>query len=459
MSLFLPLQLVAKQPLIVTNSVAWKPYSYIDENGDPKGLLIDYWREWGRVNQTQVEFLLLDWNDSLIAVKEGRADIHAGLLYSEQRADFLRFGGQIIPLSASLFIRSDQVAEGIQPMEQGRTPLGVVKGGFESSFAKAQYPKAKLVEFNNNSLMLDKALNGELDVFISDHQVANFYLNSQQDPTSFVAIKQLYLLPIRAAVSAQNPDLLAQINAGMARVNPDEVNRIKQKWINTEKVPPIWVAWLGPLAIAILILIVVTYIWQLKRAVKQRTEQLTQANEALGLAAKSDYLTGLLNRRAFMHEFAQLLQDKQVRHLALLMIDIDRFKGINDNFGHLVGDQALAWVARILQKHSDEAILVTRFGGEEFCLLYVNLATIELGRLAEQLRSAIASQSMPYGDETIALTVSIGGAVADKVGGDSEQIGALIHSADLRLYQAKKQGRNQVCLAENENNPRENSTV
>ncbi|MFO6424352.1 diguanylate cyclase domain-containing protein [Motilimonas sp. KMU-193] len=443
----------------MANSIAWKPYSYLDEDGQPKGLLIDYWLEWGRVNQTPVEFLLLDWQDSLMAVKEGRADVHAGLLYSDQRAEFLRFGAQIIPLSASLFIRSDQVAEAGLLMEQGQIPLGVVKGGFEATFAQEQYPNARLLEFKNNSLMLDKALNGELDVFISDHQVANFYLNSQLDPTSFVAVKQLYVLPIRAAVSGQNSALLAQINAGMARVNPDEINRIKQKWINTEKVHPVWVAWLVPIAAITLTLFIIAYIWQLKRAVKQRTAQLTQANEALALAAKSDYLTGLLNRRAFMHEFAKVLQDKKVDHLALLMIDIDRFKGINDHFGHLIGDQALAWVANILQQHSEKAVLVTRFGGEEFCLLYTNLATIELGGLAERIREAIANKPMPSNLGDISLSVSIGGAVADRCGEDLEQIRALIQRADKCLYQAKNQGRNQVCLAENEFNESENSTL
>ncbi len=457
--LWLPFGVLAKQPLVITNSIAWKPYSYLDEDGQPKGLLIDYWREWGRVNQTPIEFLLLDWNDSLLAVQQGKADVHAGLLYSKQRAEYLLFGAQIIPLSASLFIRSNQVADGFELMEQGQIQLGVVKGGFEASFAQEQYPHANLLAFNNNSLMLASALNGELDVFISDHQVANFYLNSQHDPTSFVAIKQLYSLPIKAAVHLDNQTLLAQINQGMAKVDPDEVNRIKQKWINSEKVSPAWVAWLLPVAITIITLFIITYIWQLKRAVKLRTAELTHANQALELAATSDYLTGLLNRRAFMHEFAKVLEDSQVHHLALLMIDIDRFKGINDHFGHLIGDQALAWVADILQQHSEPAVLVTRFGGEEFCLLYANLATAELGELAEQIRDAVARRPMSVEGNKVALSVSIGGAFAQKIGTSAEQIGSLIQRADKCLYQAKNQGRNQVCLAENENNERENSIV
>ncbi|NMU25415.1 transporter substrate-binding domain-containing protein, partial [Vibrio parahaemolyticus] len=75
--------------LIVANSKAWKPFSYLSPDGEPKGILIDFWKEYAANNQIDVQFLLLDWDASLQAVKEGKADFHGGLVYSPERAKYM----------------------------------------------------------------------------------------------------------------------------------------------------------------------------------------------------------------------------------------------------------------------------------------------------------------------------------------------------------------------------------
>jgi diguanylate cyclase (GGDEF)-like protein len=442
----------AQNQLVITNSASWKPYSYLDESGKPKGLLIDFWTEWGRVNQVDVSFMLLDWNDSLLAVKNGQAQVHAGLIYSEPRSQFLLFSQPLFDITASLFLRSNILTDGEVRVRTGHLLLGVVKGGFEETYANSQYPNAKIITFNNNKLMLESALGGTIDAFISDHQVASYYLNAEPDPTQFVAVEQLYSRKIQGAVNIHQGQLLAQLDAGINRISTDELARIKQKWINSERVSPVWVAWILPLLGAGCVIAGFSYIVQLKRAVNRRTAQLLQANQALALAAESDYLTGLLNRRAFMQEFAACINDPSCTSLGLLMIDIDRFKGINDHFGHLVGDEALAYVANILKQQASVARLVTRFGGEEFCLLYSNIEPAQLLQAAEVVREAIAKQPIHSSVGDINLTVSIGVAWTPKHGTQLAQIHLLLQRADTCLYRAKNSGRNQVCVAQDEAN-------
>jgi hypothetical protein len=69
--------------LVVTNSKAWKPFSYLTEDGEPAGILIDYWKAYAEKNHVRIEFLLLDWDESLRAMEEGKAHVHAGLIYSK----------------------------------------------------------------------------------------------------------------------------------------------------------------------------------------------------------------------------------------------------------------------------------------------------------------------------------------------------------------------------------------
>ncbi|MCV5276009.1 transporter substrate-binding domain-containing protein, partial [Escherichia coli] len=84
------------------------------QDGEPKGILIDFWREYAERNHVRVEFLLLDWEESLRAVKEGRADVHAGLIYSEARDKYLDFGAVIMPIQTKLYVNKDMLAVDIK---------------------------------------------------------------------------------------------------------------------------------------------------------------------------------------------------------------------------------------------------------------------------------------------------------------------------------------------------------
>lgn len=175
-----------------------------------------------------------------------------------------------------------------------------------------------------------------------------------------------------------------------------------------------------------------------------RMQQLKLANQKLQVLASTDWLTSCLNRRAFTHAVSEQLQlARRVRTAgqgALLVIDADHFKLINDDFGHDRGDDALQLVAAIIRSKAREGDLVGRIGGEEFGV-FLGGANLEVANLiAERIRKGINRAVFTPDGSAHRLSVSIGGAVFEG------EIGfpALFRIADQRLYEAKQAGRNRV---------------
>ena len=188
----------------------------------------------------------------------------------------------------------------------------------------------------------------------------------------------------------------------------------------------------------------------LELRVQQRTDELERANEQLKAISLTDGLTHVANRR----RFDEKLQDewkRAQRHghpLSLLLLDIDHFKRVNDELGHLVGDDCLTEVAALcaaeVQRSGD---LLARYGGEEFSILLP--ATPEEGavRVAERVRQAVARAQVHTGERVapVSLTISVG--VACLVPGPDMEPQELIRQADEALYAAKESGRNRVMVA------------
>lgn len=177
--------------LVIANSKAWKPFSFINHKGDPDGILVDYWREYGRKNNVEVEFLLLDWQASLDAVRDGQADIHAGLLWSEQRDSYLDYAPEILSIDTQMYIGQALIGTNLDAFMLGEHQylVGVVAGGYEEEFTRRHFPNLNLISYSNNQLMIEAAFNGELDAFVADLQVANFYLFSSDEPQRFYRCK------------------------------------------------------------------------------------------------------------------------------------------------------------------------------------------------------------------------------------------------------------------------------
>jgi diguanylate cyclase (GGDEF)-like protein len=158
-------------------------------------------------------------------------------------------------------------------------------------------------------------------------------------------------------------------------------------------------------------------------------------------ASHRDYLTGLYNRRYFFETGQKLYASARRGHLnlALAMIDLDRFKSVNDRYGHEAGDIVLAAVARRLSQQLREADLVARLGGEEFAVLTVNMDPGYLIDKFELIRNDIAAEPITIPGHDLFVTVSVG--LCDEL---ADSLSGMVNAADRNLYTAKAWGRNQV---------------
>ncbi len=175
-------------------------------------------------------------------------------------------------------------------------------------------------------------------------------------------------------------------------------------------------------------------------------EDIRASQDELKKQASTDPLTRLYNRRYFFAEAGYLMEVAKAHQqpLAVLAIDIDRFKRVNDSYGHAVGDQVIITLARALKAQSRNKDLVARFGGEEFVMLLPETDTEQALACAERVRAAVAAQRIEATPtEQLSLTVSIG---VTSVNLATDSIETALNRADKALYEAKHKGRDQVCL-------------
>ncbi|MPZ23636.1 MAG: diguanylate cyclase [Dehalococcoidia bacterium] len=206
-----------------------------------------------------------------------------------------------------------------------------------------------------------------------------------------------------------------------------------------------------PLALAALAAV---YYLALERArIKRRERELEGANEALARTqetlreqARTDALTGLANRRYFFESLVVEFHRarRHGRPLTLLMADLDFFKRVNDQYGHLHGDHVLAAVAEIMAGALRKEDVIARYGGEEFAVILPETDETAAGYVAEKLRDAVAVAEFSSQAGVSKLNLSVGLAGLDAT---MTEVDDLIQSADTALYAAKDAGRNRVVSA------------
>ena len=167
---------------------------------------------------------------------------------------------------------------------------------------------------------------------------------------------------------------------------------------------------------------------------------LARANEELAMKANVDVLTRTWNRRAILEIAETEYGNQRSRPVAVLLIDLDHFKNVNDAYGHAAGDEVLRVTGERLRGCVRPADAVGRYGGEEFIVVMTSARREDVATVAERIRISVSNEPIRFDGHSIAWTCSVGYAI----GTTDDPIGALINCADQALYQAKSDGRNRV---------------
>jgi diguanylate cyclase (GGDEF)-like protein/PAS domain S-box-containing protein len=199
-----------------------------------------------------------------------------------------------------------------------------------------------------------------------------------------------------------------------------------------------------------------THVRAIENALRENNERLNDLVSRLDHVARHDALTGLLNRASALEHAEQALLNctRAGKPFGVAVFDLDRFKNVNDTYGHLVGDEVLATLSHVLSGSTRGGDLIGRFGGEEFVAFVPGADRQGIITFAERVRQAVADASVPIGDGR-AITITISAGVAT-IPASAVTIQEAIRVADDRLLLAKRSGRNRVV---SEDEPRERTVA
>lgn len=180
----------------------------------------------------------------------------------------------------------------------------------------------------------------------------------------------------------------------------------------------------------------------LQADIEAATAELREMNTHLYLTSTQDYLTSLSNRRHFTQFLDDVLAQKSGKRIGIIIIDIDKFKGINDHYGHEVGDTALQKLSGILRQTVRPCDLAARLGGDEFIVYVENASDDTLAQIAENIRQYMESSPLALATSQLRLTLSIG--TVNAINDGTLSLKTLLRHADQAMYHSKTTGRNKV---------------
>ncbi|MDP3479231.1 MAG: PAS domain S-box protein [Desulfoprunum sp.] len=225
--------------IIIADDSSYAPYMFLDTEGKPAGITVEFWKLWSSKTGIAVEFRLMQWDAALSAVQNGEADALGGLARTEGRQKNFAFVGPLYTLATSIFFH-EQI-HGIRGLEdlQG-FPVGVVKGHNSVDLILQRYPKAMLLEYPGTESLVKAAVLGEIKVFVADSEVANYYLAKYDQNSLFhETTRPIVSDPQYAAVKIGNSPLLAVLQDGFNQISEKEIHNIVASWTGKSRIPRI----------------------------------------------------------------------------------------------------------------------------------------------------------------------------------------------------------------------------
>ncbi len=231
----------ADKPLVVVHSDNTPPLSSMGLNKEPKGLVIDYWRAWSAKNGIPVTFVLTDWPGTLQMIRDGKADVHGGLYFNEERDEFLDFASPFFEMEAALFVRKGLGIQYVAGL--GNRPVGVLEKGFSEFYLRKNYPELNLLPFKTSRHMAQAAVGGDVDALLTEYTTLIHQLGAVAKVDDFIPLKTLYAHSLRPAVAAGNEELLNIIEEGEAKLSSRDFERIFSRWTVAK---PLFNSWVLP---------------------------------------------------------------------------------------------------------------------------------------------------------------------------------------------------------------------
>lgn len=413
----------------IITSNTWAPINMNNENERLAGIAIDFWELIkNRANINSKINIAEDWNDVLESIREKKADITLGTTYDKEKLDYASFSTPYISFPIAFttlfdkrFIPNGSFLEGLK----------VAVGENYSSYIvmKEAYPKINFIQVKNTQEALRLVSAGEVDVAIDILPVVAHLISINGYSNLKIAGTSQDNIDISFMIRKDYPELLQIINRHISMLTPDDRNKIIREWL-TVKFDKRFVDKNILINMGIiLVLLLIFYVY--------RQKSINKHNEELEFLSNTDSLTGLKNRR----KIDKILSNLKNKKFSLILMDLDYFKAINDEFGHLIGDEVLIQVSNILKYNVNQNDIIGRWGGEEFLIICKNTSIDEAYKLANRIKNLIENENF----KCRKITASFGISEAK----NKLKLKNILANADKALYEAKENGRNQIVLSTN----------
>ena len=442
----------SRGPIRMCVAPDWMPIEGIDSNGRHTGMAADFIRLMAARGGLDVRLVpAKTWEESFAMGQRRQCDMFSLLMDSPSRRSFLDFTTPYLEIPG--VIATSVNVPFVADLDQVRGQrLGHMRGFAGIELLRIDHPGIQLVEVSSYEEGLTKVQNGELFGFIGNMMSIGHEL--QENKIYDVKIAGRIGHDNRMSVATRNdePVLHEVFQKLVDSIGPAERQEITNRWIAVrfEQGFDYRLFWqiLGVFAL----IGAVTLFWATK--LRRVNSELQAANARLAETSRRDALTGLYNRMHFDEVVASTLHlcARNELTMTLAMIDLDRFKEINDSFGHPFGDACLRHVAAVLQKSFPRDTDTTiRYGGEELIAIGVGGTPADAIERLEAFRREIERSIVALDSRQCGLTVSIG--VWSAVPGVRDDPAQLLKLADAAMYRAKRGGRNRLVVAEDGENP------
>lgn len=215
--------------IVVAQESDMPPMSFLEVNGQPKGYLIDLWRKWSAETGVPVRFHLVDWADTLTAVRDGKADVHGGLFFTDERDAYLDYSSSFFPSKGGFFVSKDSDVKDIFDLEGKK--VGVINKSFYDTYMKRVHPTFQPVRIQTTAELAEMASRGEIEAFLGDYPTIMYQIGTTGKSGAFKVVDFVTEQRFHAAVAEGNTQLLHMVEQGLALIDEDERSSIFKRWI------------------------------------------------------------------------------------------------------------------------------------------------------------------------------------------------------------------------------------
>ncbi|MCS6161274.1 transporter substrate-binding domain-containing protein [Shewanella baltica] len=421
----------------------WPPMEFMDEQGEFAGInsdIVKLLKEQLKLKLMPVAFD--DWHSLIDALQKGEVSLAGSVAQTAERQQRLAFSEAYWPSPWALVSQLEQVSVFNIAQLAGQR-VAVVEGYHLVAQLMSLEPSLKLVIVPNTQAGLAAVTNGNADVFIDKVVTLASELKTSHYPTLKMSLlSDLADQHSHIGVYPQFAPLVPLINKALALIDTQHQQQIYARWVSfsvaTESAK--YLQWLRYIVFGVIILCsVMVAVLLVNRRLNREITQRLVAEKRLLHVANHDALTQLPNRALLDDRLAQALlsHQREQAHFALLFIDLDGFKQINDQHGHPIGDELLVQVARKLTKVIRGSDTVARFGGDEFVILLNRVQDLDAAtQVADNILQALSSPLLIQG-VSVSIAVSMGVVIYPR---DGDTAIGLLKKADQLMYQAKSCG-------------------